>query len=136
VPAEVKSLLMIQQVVKEGDALLPLFYNFTLEHAIRRVQVNHNGLELNGTHQLLFYADDVNKLSGSVYVVKNRDAFIVVSKKTGLEVSADKNMYSVMCRDKNAERSLNIKNDNRSSERVEQFEYLGKTLTNSIQEEI
>ena len=127
---------MIQQVVKERDALLPLFYNFTLEHAIRRVQVNHNGLELNGTHQLLFYADDVNILSGSVFTIKNKDSFILVSKKTGLEVSADKNKYSVMCQGKNAGRSLNIKNDSRSSERVEQFEYLGKTLRNSTQEEI
>jgi hypothetical protein len=41
-----------------------------LEYAIRRVQVNQGGLKLNGTHQLLAYADDVNILGGSVHTVK------------------------------------------------------------------
>ena len=44
-----------------------LLFNFALEYAFRRVQVNQDGLKLNGTHQLLAYADDVNILEGSVH---------------------------------------------------------------------
>jgi len=48
-------------------------------------------LKLNGTHQLLAYADDVNILAGSVHTVKgNTEALVVASKETGLEVNADK----------------------------------------------
>jgi len=41
-----------------------LLFNFALEYAIRRVQ---DGLKFNGTHQLLAYVDDVNRLGGSVH---------------------------------------------------------------------
>jgi len=63
---------------------------------------------------------------------------ILASKENGLEVNADKTNYTVISRDQNAGRSHNIKTDNSSFERVEEFKYLGKTLTNqnSIQEEI
>ena len=47
--------------LKQGDALSPMFFNFALEYAIRRVQVNQDGLKLNGTHQLPGYADDGRK---------------------------------------------------------------------------
>jgi hypothetical protein len=40
----------IKNGVKLGNALLPLLFNFALENAIRRVQVNQDGLKLNSTH--------------------------------------------------------------------------------------
>ena len=49
-------MLHIKSGIKQ-DALSPLFFNFALECTIRRVQVNLDDLKLNGTHQLLLYAD-------------------------------------------------------------------------------
>jgi len=78
--------------LKQVDVLSPLLFNFALEYTIRRVQVNQGGLKLNGTHQLLAYADDVNILGGRVHTVKeNSEALVVATKEIGLEVNADKN---------------------------------------------
>jgi len=96
-------------------------------------------LKLNGTHQLLVYADDVNMLGGSAHIVKVKaEALVVARKEIGLEVNANKTKYMVLSPDQNAGRSHNTKIDKSSFERVEEFKYWGKTLTNqnSIQEEI
>jgi len=78
-------------------------------------------------------------LGGSVHTVKkNAEALIVATKETGLEVNADKTKYMVMSRDRNAGRGHSVKIHNSSIVRVEEFKYLGKTLTdqNSIQKKI
>jgi len=93
----------IRKGLKQGDALKPLLFNLVLDYAIRRVQVNQEGLKLNGTHNLFVYIDDVNIWSGSVHTMKkNSDALVVASKETGLEVNTDKTKYMVMSRDQNA----------------------------------
>jgi len=99
----------IRNGLKQGDALSPLIFNFALEYAIRMVQVNQDGLKLNGTHQLLLYAYDVNILGGSIHTIKkNAKALVVASKETGLEVNADKMKYMVMSQDQNAGQSHSI----------------------------
>ena len=60
----------ISNGLKQGDALSPLLFNVALEYAIRRVQVNQDGLKLNGTHQHLAYADDVYILVGGIHTLK------------------------------------------------------------------
>ena len=69
---------------------------------------------------------------------ENAEALLVATKEIGLEVNADKTKYRVMSRDWSAGRGHSVKIDNSSIERVEEFKYLGMTLTdqNSIQEEI
>jgi len=62
--------------------------------------VYQNGLKLNGTHQLLAYAEDVNILGGSIHTLKeNAEALVAATRETGLQVSADKTKYIVMSRD-------------------------------------
>ena len=85
----------------------------------------------------MVYADDINILGGSVHTVKeNTETLLLASKESGLEVNADKTKYMVMSGDQNAGQSHSMKTDNSSFERVEEFRYLGTTLTNqnSIQE--
>jgi len=90
----------IRKGLKQGDALSPLLFTFALEYAIRRVQVNQDGLKLNGTHQLLAYTDDVNILGGSVDTVKkNEEALVDATKEIGLEVNAHKTKCMTVSRD-------------------------------------
>jgi len=72
----------IRSGVKQGDALSPMLFNFALEYAIGRVQVNQDGLKLNGTHQLLAYVDDVNILGGSIHTLKeNADVLVAATRE-------------------------------------------------------
>jgi len=96
-------------------------------------------MKLNGTHQLLAYADDVNILGGSIHNLKeNAEPLVAATRETGLEVSADKTKYMAKSRDQNVGRIHSVRIDNNTFEKVEEFKYLGTTLTsqNSISEEI
>jgi hypothetical protein len=115
----------IKNGLKQGDALSPLPFNFALEYAIRKVQANQKGLKLNGMHEFLVCAADVNILGGSMHSIKkNTKTSVVTSKETGLEVNAEKTKYMVVSRDQNAGQNHNINISNKSLERMEEFKYL------------
>jgi hypothetical protein len=69
-----------------------------LEYATRRVQENQEGLNLNGTHQLLSYVDVFNIVAENIDTIqKNNEALLDSGKEVGLEVNPEKTKYSGVC---------------------------------------
>jgi hypothetical protein len=87
----------IQNGLKQGDALSLLLFNFAIEYAIRKVQENQVRLKLNGAHQPLAYADDVNLLGDNIDTIKkNMETLIDASKEVGIEINLEKTNYMLV----------------------------------------
>ena len=80
--------------MKQGDALSPLLFNFALEYAIRKVQETNLGLDMNGKHQVLAYADDLNLTGDDIRrIERNTDVLLSACKVIGLAVNTGKTKY-------------------------------------------
>jgi hypothetical protein len=79
------------------------------------------GLKLNGTHQLLVYADDVNLLGDNLDTIK---------RNTQTLIGATKKLSMLLSHHQNAGQNHDIKIGNSCFENVTQFRYLGMTISN------
>jgi hypothetical protein len=65
-------------------------------------------LELNGTHQLLVYVDDINLLDDSRNTIKkNTESLLEAIRGIGLEINAEKKKYMIMSRHPNSGQNQN-----------------------------
>jgi sorting nexin-29 len=116
----------VQNGLKQGDALSPLPFNFALEYAIRKVQENQVGPKLDGTHQLLAYADNINLLGDNINTIKkNKGTLIDAGKEVGLEINVEKTKYMLLSRNQYLGKNGDIKIAKRSFENVSRFKYVG-----------
>jgi hypothetical protein len=74
------------------------------------------GLKLNGTHQLLIYADNINLVGDNIDSIKKiTETLTDASKEVGLEVNAEKTKYMLLSRDQNAGLTDRLKMSNSSN---------------------
>jgi hypothetical protein len=74
------------------------------------VQENQVGLKINGTLQLLAYADDVNLLGDDIDTIKkNMETLIDASKEVGPEINVEKTKYMLLSCHHNAGKNCDIK---------------------------
>jgi hypothetical protein len=89
---------------------------------MRKVEGNEASLELNGTHQLLVYADDVNLLGNSVNTIKeNTGTILEASRDVSLEINAEETKYVIIFHHPNSGQNQNIRIVTESFQNVAEF---------------
>jgi hypothetical protein len=97
----------------------------------KKVQGNQVSLELNETHKLLVYADDVHLLGDSINTIKeNIETLLEASRDVGLEINAEKTKCVIISHHPNSGQNHNIRTAKELFESVAKLKYLGMTLTN------
>ena len=77
----------IQNGLKLGDALSSVLFNFALEYAIRK----YGKLDMNGTHQVLAYADDVKLIDDDIRTLE-RNADVLLNACLAVNIGKTKYM--------------------------------------------
>jgi hypothetical protein len=122
--------------VKQVDVLSP-----TNDYKLPNVQEYREEVESNGTHQLLFYADDVNTLSENRNTIKKTTQALTEANwgggGGGLELNT-KITNTVVSHHQHAGQNHDVPIAKKSFKHVAKFKHLGTRVTNHncIQEEI
>jgi hypothetical protein len=95
----------IENCLKHGDALSPLLFNFAVEYAIRKVQENQVGLNLNLTYQFLEYADDANLLGDNIGTIEKKNRNSDASMEVGPEINVEETTYMLLSCHQNADQN-------------------------------
>lgn len=118
---------VIQQGLKQGDALSCTLFNITLEGVMRKLPAPRGGTIFNRTTQNLAFADDIVMLATDTkYLAENLNILEKEATKTGLSINLNKTKYMINTR--NGVRWRNVK-EFQGYERVAQFKYLGGIIT-------
>jgi hypothetical protein len=113
-------------MVSNKEIFITITFNFALQHPIRKVQENQEQLKLNGTHQLLINADDVNIMREIINTIKkNKKYLLEASMEVGLQVNTEKNKYMVISCQKMQDR---ITLSNKSYKNMAMLRYFGITV--------
>jgi hypothetical protein len=122
-----------QNGLKQGDALFPWLFNYPLDYAIRKVQENEEGLLLDGKHQLLVYANNINMLGKNISTMKRKtEALLEANRDVDLEVNTENIKYIAACHHQNVGKNHSSLIANKSFENMAKFKYLRTTVINTI----
>lgn len=119
--------------LKQGDALSPVLFNFVLEYAIRKVCALNGGVNINGQHKVIGYADDLALLGErKQHVVDSVSCLQQEASKIGLSINHDKTEYLHMRRYRNLKQKReDLAVGNTIYKGVAKFRYLGCTVTDT-----
>jgi hypothetical protein len=84
IPQHLSHTFPIQNDLKQRDALSPLFLNFTLEYANRRVQEKPERMKLNGSCQFLVFAGDINSFWDNMNAIHRNTEALTDGRKNSV----------------------------------------------------